>query len=225
MGTKLPNPKLRYLLTWMLITLKLLKCPNKLSHLVGTQARPPRWSIWDFRSHLMKQGRLRSTHLDHIESEEMTVEAGKEVPLRSGHQHWGRETVQFNGLPVQQKTTQLVRREHVHAALHEHEPSPCARQSFTHARLIALRMRKPLYCAHPQFTKMRPGQLKIKQNMQIYKLRDRWKSRNQSRQKKWNQKAMRKIWQTICSTAKKQRKHWNNKSKLIWEGLRDWIWK
>ena len=42
--------------------------------------------------------------------------------------------------------------------------------------------------------------------MQIYKLRDKWKSRNQSRQKKWNQKAMRKIWETICSTAKKQRK-------------------
>ena len=47
LGSNLPNPKLGYLLTWILKTLKLLKCPNKLSPLVGTQARPPRWSIWD----------------------------------------------------------------------------------------------------------------------------------------------------------------------------------
>ena len=44
------------------------------------------------------------------------LEAGEVIPLRSSHQHSGREGVQLDGLPVQQKKAPLVRRVGVHAA-------------------------------------------------------------------------------------------------------------
>ena len=45
-----------------------------------------------------------------------TVEAGEEIPLRSSHQHSGGESVRLDGLPAQQKETELVGRERVLAA-------------------------------------------------------------------------------------------------------------
>ena len=40
----------------------------------------------------------------------------EEIPLHSSHQHSGREAVQLDGLPAQQKKAPLVRRGHVHVA-------------------------------------------------------------------------------------------------------------
>ena len=47
-----------------------------------------------------------------------TVEAGGEILLRSGHQHTGGESVQLDGLPVQQKKLCPT----VHAAFPQGQP-------------------------------------------------------------------------------------------------------
>ena len=58
--------------------------------------------------------------LELVEAKEATIskilKAGKEIPLCSSHQLSGGESVQLDGLPAQQKETQLVRRERIHAA-------------------------------------------------------------------------------------------------------------
>ena len=55
-----------------------------------------------------------------MEAKEATIskilEADKELPLRSIHQHSAGEIVQLDGLPSQQKEAQLIWREHVRAA-------------------------------------------------------------------------------------------------------------
>ena len=47
-----------------------------------------------------------------MEAKEATIseteEAGEEILLHSGHQHSGGESVQLEGLPVQQKKAQLA---------------------------------------------------------------------------------------------------------------------
>ena len=56
-----------------------------------------------------------------MEADQVTIseilEASEKMPLRCSYQHSGGESVQFDGLPAQQREAQLVRRECVQSML------------------------------------------------------------------------------------------------------------